>query len=70
MFRLPTHEKFPASRETAERMMTDMAETSDVVPVIVAFSGHLWLRISANMYSVREDFTRLRDVMLRTFSKD
>ena len=50
--------------------MTEMAETSDVVPVIVAFSGHLWLRISANMYSVREDFTRLRDVMLRTFGKD
>ena len=70
ILRLPTHDKFPASRETAEKMMTEMAESTDVVPVIVAFSGHLWLRISANMYSVREDFIRLRDVMLKTFSKD
>ena len=65
--RLPNHDKFPVCRDTAERMMTQMSETTDVVPVIVAFSGHLWLRVSANMYSVREDFIRLRDVMLKTF---
>ena len=49
--------------------MTEMAVDSGVVPVIVAFSGHLWLRISANMYTTREDFNKLRDVIVQKFLK-
>lgn len=55
------------SRETAEKLMTELAESSGVVPVVVALSGHLWLRISANMYTVREDFLKLRDVLVNIF---
>ena len=47
--------------------MTELAESSGVVPVVVALSGHLWLRISANMYTVREDFLKLRDVLVNIF---
>ena len=65
--RLPESDKYPVCRDTAEKQMTEMAETTQVVPVIVAFSGHLWLRISANMYSTREDFNKLKDVMVDKF---
>ena len=51
-------------------LMTAMAVDSGVVPVIVAFSGHLWLRISANMYTTKEDFKRLRDVIVEKFRKE
>lgn len=47
--------------------MTEMAVDSGVVPVIVSFSGHLWLRISANMYTTKDDFYRLRDVIVKKF---
>lgn len=67
VLRLPSSPKYPVSRETAEKLMTELAESSGVVPVVVALSGHLWLRISANMYTVREDFLKLRDVLVNIF---
>merc|ERR1719412_679415 len=67
VLRLPSSPKYPVSRDTAEKLMTELAESSGVVPVVVALSGHLWLRISSNMYTVREDFLKLRDVLVNIF---
>jgi len=67
VLKLPSNEKYPVCRDTAEKLMTEMAVDSGVVPVIVSFSGHLWLRISANMYTTKDDFYRLRDVIVKKF---
>jgi len=67
VLRLPDNEKYTVCRDTAEDMMKEMSVTTDVVPIIVAFSGHLWLRISANIYSTKEDFIKLKDVMVEKF---
>ena len=40
MFRLPDNEKYTVCRDTAEDMMKEMSVTTDVVPIIVAFSGN------------------------------
>ena len=67
VLRLPRHKDFSVSRDTAERLMTELSSDSGAVPVFVVFSGQMWLRISANMYSTKEDYLKLRDVLVKMF---
>ena len=67
VLRLPRHPQFPVSRESAEKLMTEMSTHHGVVPAINVFSGHLWLRISCNLYSTKQDFIKLRDVLVKMF---
>ena len=34
---------------------------------LMGFNGHLWLRISANVYSCKGDYIRLRDILVGQF---
>ena len=67
VLRLPQHPSFPVCRDSAEKMMSQLVIESGVVAAINMFSGQLWLRISANMYSTREDYLKLRDVLVKMF---
>ena len=67
VLRLPRHEKFPISRDSAEKICSHIVTECGVVAAINVFSGQLWLRISANMYSTREGYERLRDVLVKMF---
>lgn len=64
VLRLPETEKYSLCREEAERFMDDLSSTHGAVAVVTCFSGHLWLRISANVYSCREDYLALKDILL------
>lgn len=63
VLRLPHSDKYSLSRSEAERMMDDLSGEYGAVAVITCFSGHLWLRISANAYSCKEDFLELKEVL-------
>ena len=67
VLRLPRHKDFSVSRDTADRLMAELSSDSGAVPVFVVFSGQMWLRISANMYSTKEDYLKLRDVLVKMF---
>ena len=67
VLRLPRHQRFPVGRESAEKVMTEMVTRGGVVPAVNAFSGHLWLRISCNLYSTKQDFIKLRDALVKIF---
>ena len=67
VLRLPRHQRFPVGRDSAEKVMTEMVTRGGVVPAVNAFSGHLWLRISCNLYSTKQDFIKLRDVLVKIF---
>merc|ERR1712179_172503 len=65
VLRLPHTEKYSVSRDHAEKMMDDLSKDLCAVAVIVCFSGHLWLRISANAYNSKEDYLELKEVLLK-----
>jgi len=66
VLRLPPVAKYsPPCRDLAETFMNDISASDHVVTVITAFSGYLWLRISANVYSSKEDYIHLKDALLR-----
>jgi len=45
--------------------MNDISASDKCVTVITAFSGSLWLRISANVYNCKEDYILLKEALLR-----
>merc|ERR1712080_259373 len=55
VLRLPETEKYTACREDAEKFIDDVI-SERVIVIITSFSGHLWLRISGNVYNCREDY--------------
>eukprot|EP00091_Calanus_sinicus_P022414 TRINITY_DN7092_c0_g1_i2.p1 TRINITY_DN7092_c0_g1~~TRINITY_DN7092_c0_g1_i2.p1 ORF type:complete len:237 (-),score=51.45 TRINITY_DN7092_c0_g1_i2:245-955(-) len=63
VLRLPHSDKYSLSRSEAERMMDDLSGGYGAVAVITCFSGHLWLRISANAYNCKEDYLELKEVL-------
>jgi len=65
VLQLPPSTKYSLSRAEAERMMNDLSRDFGAVAVVTCFSGHLWLRISANAYSCKEEFLQLKDVLLK-----
>lgn len=66
VLRLPEISQYsPPSRDLAEKFMDDVCGSDQVVVVITCFSGHLWLRISANVYSCKEDYLQLKEALLK-----
>jgi len=63
VLRLPENNKYTAIREDAEKFI-DAIISERVIVIIVAFSGHLWLRISGNVYNCREDYIILKDKLM------
>ena len=54
VLQLPNTPHFSLSRAEAERFMDVLSAEHGAVAVITCFSGHLWLRISATVYSCRQ----------------
>ena len=65
VLRLPSTSKYAHSRDETEKLMYDLAENFGSVVAVNFFSGHLWLRISANIYNCKEDYLLLRDAVLK-----
>jgi len=61
---LPPLNGFAVKREDAERFMTDIILKHNCVTCVNFFSGELYLRISANVYNVREDYIVLKDILM------
>jgi len=73
VLRLPATDKYTLCRSGAEKMMDDLSalvtdNKKSAVVVATCFSGHLWLRISANAYSCRDDYVQLKEVLLSVLS--
>jgi len=69
VLRLPDSSKYsPICRDQAEKLMDDLVAKEKVVALVTAFSGHFWLRISANVYNSKEDYLMLKDVLLKYFN--
>ena len=48
------------SREAGLDWMRDLSRRHDTVTAVTAFSGGVWLRLSASVYNCRQDFLSLR----------
>ena len=55
--------------EMADDFVQKMAEEESVNCPITVFNGTPWIRISANIYNTKNDFIKLRDVILKYQSK-
>jgi len=66
VLRLPPLSGRPATEETRINLADEFSDAG-VDCQILQFSGHLWLRISANVYSTREDYMALRDHCISVF---
>ena len=67
VLRLPVCDNYPATNDTAQRLIVHISENCPVVAAVLCFSGSLWLRISANMYSTRQSFLLLCGVLEQLF---
>jgi len=65
VIRLPRHHQFPVSKDGVEKLLIEL--TGGHCAAVNMFSGHLWLRISCNLYSTKQDFIKLRDGLVRMF---
>ena len=52
------------SREAGLDWMRDLSRRHNTVTAVTAFSGGVWLRLSASVYNCRQDFLSLRHVHL------
>ena len=62
--RLPAIPHYGLSSREADRLRDRLCQREGLVCWTTAFSGCLWLRISANIYSSRQDYLTLRNVFL------
>ena len=69
VLRLPPLSGRPATEETRINLADEFSDAG-VDCQILQFSGHLWLRISANVYSTREDYMALRDHCISVFQPE
>ena len=51
--------------ETGDDFIKKMSERDNVNCPITVFNGTPWIRISANIYNTRDDYIRVRDVILK-----
>ena len=58
---LPSASHIAVTPASAEQLKREMIRDFDLVPQVTCFSGKLWTRIDANIYSVQDDYLRLRD---------
>jgi len=78
---IPPNMQAPFMRVLRLPKLAELAPIPDSCPIIAqqfmdqgvdaqfaAFSGHLWLRISFNVYNCREDYVMLKEELLRFFS--
>ena len=64
---LPEAAHIAVTFNSAEELMKEILREFELVLQITCFSGKLWVRIAANVYNVKEDYLRLRDVVLEKF---
>ena len=57
---LPKYESILFEREDPRLMIMDLASATSVTVAFVEFCGKRWLRMSASVYNVKEDFQKLR----------
>ena len=51
--------------EIADDFVQKMSEEDKVNCPVTVFNGRPWIRISANIYNTKDDYIKLRDVILK-----
>lgn len=51
--------------DKADEFVQKMARDDKVNCPLTVFNGNCWIRISANIYNTKDDYIRLRDVILK-----